>query len=292
MRALAGLPTSPFSCSCLIGTLHVPDDMSDIPATPFPIRPRPSKAARPRFSIITAIFNSGEIFNRTACSLKAQRFEDFEWIVIDGGSSDNSVHLIEQHGSLVERWVSERDRGISDAWNKGLALARGDYILLLNAGDTYDPDFLDKINAHSQDDRRVICTHARLHTESGEAMGVFRSEPHKLHRAMHLAHNWCAVPRTHYEQLGGYVEIKLAMDFEWFHRYYRVHGIDGFTVIDEALGVYHLGGTSDINYAASFRWNADILIHHGTSKAVANFWRFVYTARHALRTRSIQELAG
>lgn len=259
--------------------------MSTIPITPFPVQPLPDGRQRPRFSVITATFNSGPLFDRTASSLNAQHFTNFEWIVIDGGSRDDTTQRIRAHSDQIAHWISEPDRGISDAWNKGLAQASGDYILLLNAGDTYDADYLEQVDRNAGHGLRVVCSHARLLTETGETIGTILSEPRKLYRAMHVAHNWCAVPRRHYEKLGGYRELKLAMDFEWFHRYYRHYGVDGFTVIDASLGEYHLGGTSDVNYSASFRTNADILMHHGTPRVVANFWRLAYTIRHALHVR-------
>lgn len=263
--------------------------MNALPPIPHPVFPLASDGLRPRFSVITATFNSGPLFDRTADSIRAQRFRDFEWIVVDGASKDDTVGRIKANAHLIRYWISERDRGISDAWNKGLTQARGDYVLLLNAGDTYDADFLEQVQQHAGDGMRVICSHARLLTATGHPVGIIRSEPHKLYRAMHLAHNWCAVPLVHYERLGGYAEMKLAMDFEWFHRYYRRHGVKGFTVIDAPLGVYHLGGISDTNFAASFRTNADILVHHGTPSPIAKFWCLAYMAKHAWRARRLQE---
>lgn len=265
--------------------------MSTIPPPHFPVRSLASNASRPRFSVITATFNSGSLFDRTAKSLQTQRFKDFEWIVVDGKSNDDTVSRIRTHDDMISHWISEKDRGISDAWNKGLAQARGEYVLVLNAGDTYDPLFLEKVHAHARDGRRIVCSHARLATVTGKAVGIFRSEPHKLYRAMHLAHNWCAVPLAHYEQLGGYAEMALAMDFEWFHRYYRRYGSAGFDIIDAPLGVYHFGGTSDVNFSASFQANADILVHYGTSGPIAEFWRLAYIAKHAWRARRLQEAA-
>ena len=232
---------------------------------------------RPRFSIITATYNSGRLFDRTAQSVKELSFRDF----------DDTVIRIQAHKKLIKYWISEKDSGISDAWNKGLAIARGDFILLLNAGDTYDADFLEKINALAGNCSRIVCCHARLLTDTGKRIGTIRSEPHKLYRGMHVAHNWCAVPRFYYEHLGGYANIKLAMDFEWFHRYFRNYGASGFIVLNEALGAYHLGGTSDVNYAESFQVNADILVHYGTLSPIANFWRLAYTVKHAWRARRL-----
>ena len=243
----------------------------------------------PRFSIITATFNCSDLFDRTAASLRSQTFKDFEWIVIDGLSRDDTVEHIKTNEDIVTYWISEKDSGISDAWNKGLVQAKGEYVLMLNAGDTYDPEFLGQVNLHARDDSRVVCSHARLCTSDGRVVGVIRSEPHKLYRAMHLAHNWCAVPRKHYIALGGFRIMRFAMDFEWFHKYFRLYGADGFTVIDAALGTYHLGGVSDANFAASFRTNSEILRAHGTSWVVAGFWRFAYTFKHALRTMRVKE---
>lgn len=245
----------------------------------------------PKYTVITATYNSGALLDRTASSLRQQLFSDFEWIVIDGGSSDDTVRRLQAQGRFITRWISEKDRGIADAWNKGLAMARGHFILLLNAGDTYDPDFLEQVDQHSGDERRIICSHARLLSEAGELVGMIRAEPRKLYRAMHLAHNWCVVPREHYDRLGGYAEMKLAMDFDWFHRYFRLYGADGFTIIDAPLGNYHLGGTSDVNYSASFRSNAEILIRNGTPRLVATMWRILYTAKHAWRTRHLLGLS-
>lgn len=262
-----------------------------IPSIPFPVQELPGKAQQRRFTIITATFNSGDLFERTANSLNAQRFTNFEWIVVDGGSQDDTVQRIKSHAEQITYWISEPDRGIADAWNKGLMHSRGAYILILNAGDTYDSEFLHQVDAHIGDGRRVVGSHARLIANSGRTVGVIKSEPHKLYRAMHLAHNWCAVPRLYYHQLGGFAELKLGMDFEWFHRFYRIYGVDGFTIINLAMGEYHLGGTSDVNYAASFRTNADILRSHGTPNVIAQFWRLAYTAKHAWRTRRLREHA-
>lgn len=237
----------------------------------------------PKYSIITATFNSEFYLERTADSLRAQTCNNFEWIIIDGQSSDKTVERIQSQGSLVSQWISEKDNGISDAWNKGLKLARGQFILILNAGDTYDLHFLECLEEHIGDGKHIVCSHARLETESGEAIGMIRSQPSKLYRAMHLAHNWCAVPIQYYHQLGGYSDLKLSMDFEWFHRFYRRYGVDGFNVIDVPLGAYRLGGLSDVKYYESFRTNTQILINHGMPIPIANFWRWIYTCKHACR---------
>lgn len=236
------------------------------------------------FSIVTATFNAEALIGRTIASLRSQRYRDFEWIVIDGASTDRTVARVQEADDLAPTIVSEPDEGIADAWNKGVALARGENVLILNAGDSYDPDCL-QVMAQRADGRRIVCSHARLAKEDGADVGMFLAQPYKLARAMHVPHNWCAVPTRHYRELGLYPKIPLAMDFDWFHRYYRKFGVAGFDVVNRALGTYHLGGASDKNYQKSFGVNERILVANGMSPLRARFYRLAYTVKHAIKSR-------
>ena len=93
----------------------------------------------PRVSIITAVLNAEDRMLRTLESLAALTFRDFEWIVIDGGSQDETVNIVRRHGGAARVLVSEKDEGIYDAWNKGLNVCRGEWIGFLGAGDAYEP---------------------------------------------------------------------------------------------------------------------------------------------------------
>lgn len=89
----------------------------------------------PLVSIVTATFNAARELPFTVRSIAAQRGASFEWVVVDGGSSDGTTALLARNEPLVARWISEPDRGIYDAWNKGCVLARGDWLLFVGAGD-------------------------------------------------------------------------------------------------------------------------------------------------------------
>lgn len=91
---------------------------------------------RPKLSIITINFNDSIGLNKTMNSVFDQTFKDFEYIIIDGGSEDGSVELIEQNQDRITHWVSEKDRGIYHAMNKGIETSQGNYLLFLNSGDT------------------------------------------------------------------------------------------------------------------------------------------------------------
>lgn len=98
-------------------------------------------------SIITINYNNAKGLQKTIDSVVSQSFQDFEFIVIDGNSSDKSVDIIKQYPRINE-WLSEKDNGIYDAQNKGILKAKGDYLLFLNSGDSLaSPFVLQKISS-------------------------------------------------------------------------------------------------------------------------------------------------
>lgn len=100
------------------------------------------------FSIITVVLNSKNNLSETINSLKCQKFKNFEYIVIDGGSSDGTVDIIKNNLDIISFYKSEKDNGIYDAINKGLDYCNGEYIGVLNAGDKYTSDGLEIINKY------------------------------------------------------------------------------------------------------------------------------------------------
>jgi glycosyltransferase involved in cell wall biosynthesis len=99
---------------------------------------------RPLFSIITPVYNGAAVLEKTLASVLSQRGDLLECLVIDGGSTDGTVEILQAQGDQV-RWVSERDSGVYDAMNKGLALANGEFIYFLGAGDTLKPNILETV---------------------------------------------------------------------------------------------------------------------------------------------------
>lgn len=89
------------------------------------------------FSIITVTYNAGRTLEQTIRSVREQKECSIEYIVIDGGSTDETVKIIEQYSDCIAQWISEPDRGLYDAMNKGLQKATGHYVWFLNAGDTF-----------------------------------------------------------------------------------------------------------------------------------------------------------
>lgn len=99
-----------------------------------------------KVSIITINFNNKKGLLKTINSVLEQTYSPIEYIIIDGGSTDGSLKLIEKKAALLSYWVSEKDNGIYDAMNKGIAHATGEYCLFLNSGDyLYEPNILSKV---------------------------------------------------------------------------------------------------------------------------------------------------
>ena len=112
---------------------------------------------QPKFSIITITYNAAEVIEPTLQSVLAQTYTNYEYLLIDGGSTDGTVAKAQASGIAIAHLVSERDNGLYDAMNKGLALATGDYLCFLNAGDAfYAPSTLQQIVDAIKDEKAPI----------------------------------------------------------------------------------------------------------------------------------------
>lgn len=111
-----------------------------------------------KISIITPSFNQGQYLEQTIDSVLSQQYPNLEYLIIDGGSTDNSVEIIKKYEKYLTYWTSEKDNGQSDAINKGLMLASGEIVNWLNSDDYYEKDTLKKINTYfSSEDILVFC---------------------------------------------------------------------------------------------------------------------------------------
>ncbi|MDO9373186.1 MAG: glycosyltransferase family 2 protein [Ferruginibacter sp.] len=113
-----------------------------------------SVPAFPKISIITVCKNSGRFLEETIRSVIAQTYPNIEYVIIDGGSTDNTLEIIHKFEDYIAYWKSEDDSGMYDAINKGLWHITGDYILILNSDDMlYAPDTLEKVAIHVRKDK-------------------------------------------------------------------------------------------------------------------------------------------
>lgn len=183
-------------------------------------------------SIVTATFNSVKALPRTMDSIASQAYPHIEYIVIDGGSSDGTLDLLRQRSDEIDLWLSERDRGISDAFNKGIALAHGEFIALVNSDDWIEPDHVARaVEFLQQEDADFIFGDIMVHAATGSPLYTTAGEPMYARRIRHgmpdLNHPSIICRREVYERYGLYRrDLRIAMDYEWLLRGH-MNGIRG-----------------------------------------------------------------
>lgn len=215
-------------------------------------------------SIITPVLNAGETLERTIQSVAPQKTCEIEYIVVDGGSTDASCEIIDRHDDVIDKRISESDRGIAHAMNKGIALASGAFIGLLNADDVYQVGALQKILAMIDKHPGVDVFYgdvAYYDPTNGDTF-VRHSNLADIAKFMSLFHPAMFVRREAYQNTGGYEEdYKLAMDSEWVHRAVA-QGLQ-FEHVPAVLATMSLGGVSHVNHRAALSEFMNSAVGHG-----------------------------
>jgi len=192
-------------------------------------------------SIVTIVKNDQEGLRRTIESVKCQEERSFQYVVIDGASCDGTLAVAHQESYFIDIIDSRHDMGISDAFNRGIALSSGNYILMLNAGDTFiNAHALSIINANAfpgKGDDIVCCG------VINEVCGVIKPGPYSL--PGEIPHQGMFVGRDVYQLLGGYsLKYGIRMDYEFVLRC-KTTGIK-FRFLDHLLCHYRAGGKSNL----------------------------------------------
>jgi glycosyltransferase involved in cell wall biosynthesis len=128
-----------------------------------------------KISVITVVYNAGDFFEWTLKSVRDQKYDDLEYIIIDGGSRDNTTDLIEKYNQIITKWISEPDDGLYSAMNKGLHMATGDYIMFLNAGDVfYSTEVLKQIFSGIEHQADIYYGETMIMDQHGNDIGMRR----------------------------------------------------------------------------------------------------------------------
>lgn len=129
---------------------------------------------QPKLSVITIVYNNVRDIERTVLSVLNQSYANIEYLVIDGASNDGTLDILKKYEGQISRLVSERDKGIYDAMNKGLALSTGDYVLFMNSGDEiYASDTVEKIFA-TEPDADIYYGETEMFDENWDSLGQRR----------------------------------------------------------------------------------------------------------------------
>ncbi|MDP3587811.1 MAG: glycosyltransferase family 2 protein [Sulfuricurvum sp.] len=186
------------------------------------------KNEKPLISIITAVFNGEKHLEDTIQSIINQTYDNFEYIIIDGGSTDGTLDIIKKYEDKIDYWISEKDRGISDAFNKGIMASKGTYINFQGDGDGfYDKDSLSKM-MEDVDPSKDMFVCGRIQRISPEGTALYVSEYIKqfdkksLLFRMSLPHQGLFTHRSLFEKYGLFdIHNTFCMDYEHLLRAYH-----------------------------------------------------------------------
>lgn len=191
---------------------------------------------QPFFSIVTVCWNSSNTIKKTIESVLEQDFQDYEYLIVDGGSTDNTLDIIKSYeapsnGKL--KYSSERDKGIYDAFNKGIERATGKYIWLVNSDDFIEPEVLGKlydlIKDYKEGEEPIISGIMNCISSDGNVLSQVKSSPEKVTAAyrnntMGTIHPATIVPKRIYDIVGLYdINYKIIGDIDWFKRAYKAN---------------------------------------------------------------------
>jgi glycosyltransferase involved in cell wall biosynthesis len=200
---------------------------------------------RPLVSIVTIVYNGERYIADTIKSVAGQTYPDIEYIIVDGGSTDNTLAIVEQWGTRIAAVISEKDRGISDAFNKGIRRATGSIIGIINADDWYQPDAVEKAVQYL--DGYDVAYGDLQQWKDGHPDFIVKGDHHLLTREMTVNHPTVFVRRECYERLGMFDEqYKCAMDYDLMLRLFT--GGCRFIHIGSVLANMRWGGMSDAQW--------------------------------------------
>lgn len=206
---------------------------------------------QPLVSIVTPSYNQARFLKATIESVLNQSYPNIEYIIIDGGSQDGSVELIEEYADQLAFWVSEKDQGQTDAINKGFARAKGEILAWLNSDDTYNPDAVAKAVAYLQQHPEVGLVYGDTDfiDEHGDVLGRFP-----------------AAQTSHQRIRRGYVHIPQQAAFWRADLWQQVGPLDPsfYFAMDYDLWV-RLSAVSEIRYVPGVWANFRL---HGDSKTI------------------------
>ena len=184
-------------------------------------------SASPRLSILVATWNCATQLQAFLESLASQSWRDWELLLLDNASSDGTAELVQAFRDSLDEpwrlhWSSQPDRGIYDAWNRGLACARGSYLSFIGADDTFlEPGSLARIAALSCTGADLITARNAYHAADGRFLRHWGSgwQWRRMRQSMNIAHPGMLVRRELFERVGSFdARFRICGDYEWFLR--------------------------------------------------------------------------
>jgi len=222
---------------------------------------------KPLISIITVVYNGEKYLEETILSVINQSYDNIEYIVIDGGSTDGTLNIIKKYEDRIDYWVSENDSGIYDAMNKGITLCSGNIIGMVNADDLLYLETLEKISKVFDTISMFTCANLEIVDQEGKILETvsslgLKSMKYKLFKHMPFLHPTMFVRIEVYKQMGLFdTKYRLSADYDFTLRLMSHHV--KFKRLNFSTGMFRLGGES--GGAESYLENHKLLLHHNVN---------------------------
>ena len=224
-----------------------------------------------KITIITITYNSAKTVRTTFESVRRQKYENLEYLLIDGGSQDDTLKIANEYNDIITRIVSEPDEGISDAMNKGIRLATGDLIGIIHSDDALTDGALERLADIWDGKTDVYYGDAIIMDESGKPTHILcgKEDLSVLPYGFCLVHPATFVRKTAYEKYGLFDKrYKCAMDYELLLRFYRSGAV--FKYSHENFAYFRSGGTNERYRKRTIDEVCEISIRHGGSRVKAH----------------------
>ncbi len=225
--------------------------------------------SKPLISVITVVLNGEEFLEESIKSLHSQKHNNFEHIIIDGGSKDKTVEIIKKYNSKIEYWCQVNDKGIYDAFNLGMKLARGQYIGFLNSDDIYTPTAFQLLNNYIKKNPDIDFIFGSVKKHWGVLHGY---KPYKIHWSwgFYSSHSTGFFIKTSSAKIVGLYNLKYkySSDYDYFYRMIVKKKLKGIgTKKNELFGIFRRGGySSKIKFIDHFFEEIQIRLDNGQNK--------------------------
>lgn len=215
---------------------------------------------KPLITIITVVFNGEKYLEQTIQSVINQSYDNVEYIIIDGGSTDGTLDIIKKYEDKIDYWVSEKDKGIYDAMNKGIDVASGEWINFMNAGDSFANDtVLEKVFYETIKNYDLVYGAISLRSEDGNFITSVYPKKFTRYNLMFwgtgvLCHQAMFINKNILVKYS--LSYKLKGELNWY--FDLVKKIQKYKLVDIPIVNYSLGGTGDVNYKLNFKENLQV----------------------------------
>jgi glycosyltransferase involved in cell wall biosynthesis len=227
----------------------------------------------PKISIITISYNSAASIEETIKSIINQNYENKEYIIIDGGSTDNTLCIVNRYKDHIDYFISEPDKGISDAFNKGIKASTGDVIVFINSDDQLYTNALDVFAKHYNPSIEVYCGNVILWNSitNYKALGKAVMKLPHIPLNYRVWHQAVYITKAAYKKYGFYnINFRYLMDLDLVMRMYQ-NGAE-FKEIPEILAVFQLGGVSQNSTPRLWEERRHVILNNGGSKLDVLVW--------------------